>query len=48
VSIPFLKLVNQLKHKAKLVGIDIVLANENHPSKCSFLDNEPVKHHGKY
>lgn len=48
VGIPFLKLINQIKYKSELIGIDLVLHNENHTSKCSFLDNEEIRHHKKY
>jgi len=31
-----------------LKGIDVFTVNENHTSKCSFLDNEPIGKHEKY
>ena len=48
VHIPFLKLLHMMTYKAALVGIDIILVNEDHTSKCSFLDKEPIKHHENY
>jgi putative transposase len=48
VQIPFLKLVRQIAYKAQLKGIHIIFVNENHTSKCSFLDKEPIKKHAKY
>ncbi len=37
-----------LTYKAALVGVQIILTNESHTSKCSFLDDEPVCHHEQY
>ena len=48
VSIPFGMLIGQLEYKAEDVGIRVVLQNEAHTSKCSFLDNEPVCHREEY
>ncbi len=48
VQIPFLKLINQIKYKAELIGVNVVCNNEDHTSKCSFLYNEEIKHHDKY
>ena len=48
VQIPFLKLINQIKYKSELFGITVITINENHTSKCSFLDNEEIRHHKKY
>ncbi|MCK4379672.1 MAG: transposase, partial [Candidatus Lokiarchaeota archaeon] len=48
VQIPFLKLIKQIEYKAQLKGIHILTVNENHTSKCSFLDNEPIRKHEKY
>ena len=38
VQIPFFKLIEQLKYKAKLVGIKVFLNEESYTSKASFLD----------
>jgi len=48
VNIPFNKLTHQISYKAGEQGIEVVLWDESHTSKCSFLDNEPVKHHEEY
>jgi len=48
VQIPFLRLINQVKYKSELFGITVITINENHTSKCSFLDNEEIRHHKKY
>jgi IS605 OrfB family transposase len=47
-GIPFLKLINAIRYKAEEVGISVILVNEAHTSKCSFLDCEPIKHHDNY
>jgi len=31
-----------------LLGIDVIFVSENHTSKCSFLDKEPIRHHSQY
>lgn len=46
--IPFLKLIHQVKYKAELVGIHVWVIDEAHTSKCSFLDEEPIRHHDQY
>ncbi len=48
VQIPFLKIVKQIEYKAHLKGINVLTVNENHTSKCSFLDNEPIGKHETY
>jgi len=40
VTIPFLKIINQLKYKSEEQRIQIVLIPEDYTSKSSFLDNE--------
>ena len=48
VTIPFYKLVHMLQYKAEEEGIEVILQDESHTSKCSFFDNEPVEHHESY
>jgi putative transposase len=48
VNIPFRQLINMLIYKAKLVGIKVILVEENYTSKCSFLDGETPKKHEIY
>jgi len=47
-QIPFLKIVKLIAYKAQLKGIHILTVNENYTSKCSFMDDEPIKKHEKY
>ncbi|TET78572.1 MAG: transposase [Candidatus Heimdallarchaeota archaeon] len=48
VSLPFLKIINQLKYKAEEQGIKVVLIEEKYTSKSSFLDNEFPKKRKNY
>ena len=48
VSIPHAQLVEMISYKARLVGIKVLIQNESHTSKCSFLDLERIGHHAKY
>ena len=48
VSIPFYKLLNLLKYKCKMIGINLVTQEESYTSKCDALAFEEVKHHEKY
>jgi len=48
VSIPFYQLTQMIQYKSEEVGIKVILQNESHTSKCSFLDLEKIKHHDKY
>ncbi|WP_013322829.1 RNA-guided endonuclease InsQ/TnpB family protein [Gloeothece verrucosa] len=48
VSIPHKKLIEQLQYKGSLLGIEVVLTEEAYTSKCSALDNEPIKKHSIY
>lgn len=41
-SIPHTKLINQLKYKCKLVGINVICREESYTSKSSFLDRDPI------
>lgn len=42
VQIPQQELVNKIKYKAKLLGIEVVLQNESYTSGCSALDLEKI------
>ncbi len=42
------RFIELLSYKAALVGITIVLNEESHTSKCSFLDGESIGHQDKY
>jgi putative transposase len=48
VGLPFLTLLHQIRYKGELVGIRVDTTKEDHTSKCSFLDNEPIIHHESY
>jgi putative transposase len=48
VFIPHARFIKLLTYKAALVGIQVVAIEESHTSKCSFLDLEPLQHHGQY
>lgn len=48
IQIPYLELINTLKYKARLKGINIILTEEAYTSKCSFFDKEEMKHHENY
>ena len=48
VTIPYYKLIHQLAYKAEEQGIMVIKQEESYSSKCSFLDNEPIRHHEKY
>ncbi|MCK9477762.1 MAG: zinc ribbon domain-containing protein, partial [Candidatus Muirbacterium halophilum] len=37
-----------LIYKCALKGINVIINEESYTSKCSFLDNEPVKKHTNY
>jgi transposase, IS605 OrfB family, central region len=48
VQIPFNTLINHIKYKAEEASIQVIIQDEEHTSKCSFLDNESIEHHDKY
>lgn len=41
-SVPHTKLINQLKYKCRLVGINVICREESYTSKSSFLDCDPI------
>ena len=47
-QIPFWSLIEKIRYKAEEKGIEVILQEESHTSKCSFLDDEPVEHHEEY
>lgn len=47
-QIPFLRFVEMLEYKCKLIGIKVIRQEESYTSKCSFLDNEDIKKHKEY
>ena len=48
IQVPFNQLLYQIKYKSELVGIQFKTGDEGYTSKCSFLDNEPIKKHEIY
>lgn len=48
VSIPHTQFIEMLSYKCKLVGIAVITTEESYTSKCSFIDNEAMKHHDEY
>ncbi|MFX0184631.1 MAG: RNA-guided endonuclease InsQ/TnpB family protein [Candidatus Hodarchaeota archaeon] len=48
ITIPYHKLIHQLEFKAQEKRITVIKQDENHSSKCSFLDNEPIQHSNNY
>lgn len=48
VSIPFYILTNQIQYKGEEIGNQVILQEESHTSKCSFLDSETIGHHETY
>lgn len=48
VMIPHARFIEMLAYKGMLAGIQVRIIEENHTSKCSFLDNEPIGHHDRY
>ncbi len=47
-SIPHETLIEKIKYKAQLVGIETVLTQEAYTSKCSAIDLEPIMKHETY
>ena len=48
VSIPHSALIEKIKHKGLMNGIEVVITQEAHTSKCSALDLEPICKHENY
>ena len=48
VFLPHARFIEMLTYKAQLVGITVIVTEESHTSKCSFLDGESIGHHGQY
>lgn len=48
VQIPEYLLRKMIKYKGDEIGISVLDQEESHTSKCSFLDDEPVGHSGRY
>jgi len=48
VSVPHYRLIEQLKYKGALAGIEVITVEESYTSKCSALDLEPLKKQKTY
>lgn len=48
VQIPFARFIQMLTYKCAIYGIEVFTIKEDHTSKCSFIDNEPIHHHEHY
>jgi IS605 OrfB family transposase len=48
VNIPYGIFKRKLQSKCEQIGIEYHLQEESYTSKCSFLDNEPIKKHDTY
>ncbi len=48
VFLPHARFIAMLRYKAELAGIRVIVREEAHTSKVSFLDDEPVQHHAHY
>ncbi len=48
VNIPYLKFINILRYKCQLSNINLIITEESYTSKCSFVDDEPVKKQASY
>ncbi len=48
VQIPHARFIFMIQYKAEMAGIEVIITEESHTSKCSFIDMEPIKHQEKY
>ena len=48
IQIPHTRFIEMLEYKCKLEGITVIVTEESYTSKCSFMDNEPIKKHTNY
>jgi len=48
VNVPHATFIKMLEYKCNLQGITVIKQEESYTSKCSFLDNEPIKKHEIY
>jgi len=48
VSIPHARYIEMLKYKAEMIGMKVIIREEAHTSKCSFIDMERIGHQENY
>ncbi|MHB8559908.1 MAG: zinc ribbon domain-containing protein, partial [Thermoplasmataceae archaeon] len=41
-------LIELIRYKAEERGINVIIQEESHTSRCSFLDGESIEHHDVY
>lgn len=46
-SVPFYLLLEKIKYKAEMAGIDVTFTEESYTSKASFFDNDPLPRYGE-
>lgn len=48
VSIPYLRIIDMLKYKCALIGINVITNEESYTSKCDSLAKESIQRHDTY
>lgn len=48
IQIPYMDIINKIQYKAEERGIEVILQEKSHTSKCSFFDDESIEHHEEY
>jgi len=48
IPLPFYKIIESIRYKAILCGIEVIIQEESYTSKCSALDNESIEFHLNY
>lgn len=48
VQMPFARLINYLRYKCEMIGIEFILQEESYTSKCDALALEPIGKHKEY
>ena len=48
IPLPFYKIIQSIKYKAILIGINVIVQEESYTSKCSALDKESIEFHLDY
>jgi putative transposase len=48
VQFPHARVIEIIEYKARELGVKVILKEESHTSKCSFLDLESLEHHVMY
>ncbi len=48
IQLPFNTLIHKIKYRAEENGINVLIHEESYTGKCSFPDNESIRHHKNY